>query len=399
MFWCPWNSRSCTNKLTICGQGTIEITQHGSIPFELTLSSSSDPRDFDAYSITLSVNENEVKLSTSKGKLYESAETLCKLQLNDGNWHTYWISFYGETGNILYGVGEIRPLFAAFNITLEEGEAKLAATINHLYVKLNNNENMLSELENSKEKFRFFIGKEPVLYDPPLFVVPQSAFHTKHAIDHTAIPPSQLERPCRDLYDSIINFRINDDDFPDLTTVIEKSIKNPNGWCRRKLTEKANRFGKPNFKATYLRLTLGTREGSAPGHTYVVEIWPAGHFSPIHNHSNAYAIIRVLYGEILLKIYPALRLNINQYTPIEQICHEGRVTWLLPNLNQTHQLKHVDQYGKCCITIQCYRYGRDDRQHYEYFDYLPNGEGPIGHFDPKSDMDFYEFKRQMRKER
>lgn len=118
--------------------------------------------------------------------------------------------------------------------------------------------------------------------------------------------------------------------------------------------------------ATYLRLTLGEREGRAPGHIFVVEIWPAGHFSPTHNHSNAYTIIRVLHGEILMKLYPALR--------------------------------HVDLHGTCCIIIQCYTYGKDDRQHYEYFDYLPNDGGLIGHFEPTSDMDFDDFKDLMRQE-
>jgi hypothetical protein len=257
---------------------------------------------------------------------------------------------------------------------------------------------MLTRFDNLKEQFRFYIGRNPILYDPPLFIVPNNLYLSEHAIDHTAIPPSQLQRPCRDLYDSIINFRLNDDDFPELTRAIENSIKNTKGWCHRTLIEKATRFGKSNFKATYLRLTLGNREGNSPGHTFVVEVWPRGHFSPIHNHSNAYAIIRVLYGEILLKLYPALRLNANQYQPIEQICHEGQITWMLPNLNQTHQVKHVDLYGKCCITLQCYTYGIEDREHYEYFDYLASDGRSIGHFDPKSDMDFYEFKQLMRQE-
>ncbi len=398
-FWCPWNSKSCTNKLTIKGQGTVAIMQKTSIPFELRLSSSDDPHDRSAYSIILSVDKNKVKLSTSTGQSYESTDSLHTLQVDDESWHRYWISLYGEKGNVTYGVGEIRPLFAVFNINFPENEANRIKEIEHLSIRLDNNNQMLTELDNVKEKFRFYIGKECVLYDPPLFVVPENQYSIQHEIHHTAISPLQLEQPCRNLYSSVINFKLNDDKFPDLTTVIEESIKNPLGWCHRKLVEKANRFGKPNLKATYLRLTLGNREGNAPGHTYVVEIWPPGHFSPIHSHSNAYAIIRVLYGEVLLRLYPALRLNVNQHQPIEQICHEGKVTWLLPNLNQTHQLKHVDLYGKCCITIQCYTYGIEDGRHYEYFDYLANDGGIIGHFEPKSDMDFYEFKNLMQKEK
>lgn len=34
------------------------------------------------------------------------------------------------------------------------------------------------------------------------------------------------------------------------------------------------------------------------GIPFVLEIWPAGHNSPIHNHGNAYGIVRVLHGDI-----------------------------------------------------------------------------------------------------
>ncbi|CAF1327486.1 unnamed protein product [Adineta steineri] len=398
-FWCPWKSNLCKNNLTIKGQGTVSIMQQTSIPFKLRLSNKEDPHDRDAYSIMLSINENKVVLSTSTGQTYESTDQLHILQRDDGNWHRYWISFFETDGNIKYGVGEIRPLFAVFSINVSENERKLMKEVYYLHIELNNNDRMLTELDEFKEKFRFYIGKDPVVYDPPLFVVPYNQYYTVHATEHIAIPPSKLEKTCRDLYDSVINFELNTKDFSDLTRVIDESIKNKKGWCHKKLTEKANHFGKPNFKASYLRITLGNREGSAPGHTYVVEVWPAGHFSPIHNHSNAYAIIRVLYGGILLKLYPALRLNVIQYKPIEQFCREGQVTWILPNLNQTHQLKHVDPNGTCCITIQCYAYGTEDQQHYEYFDYLTSDEQSIGHFDPKSDIDFKDFVEVMRQEK
>ncbi|CAF1384777.1 unnamed protein product [Rotaria sordida] len=117
------------------------------------------------------------------------------------------------------------------------------------------------------------------------------------------------------------------------------------------------------------------------------------------NHfNNAYGIIRVPYGRILVKLYPDLTLNVRVVAPIEQILEEGQVTWMLPKLNQTDQVKNPDLYGTCCITLQCYQYGSEDRQHYEYFDYLTNDGHSIGHFDPKSDIDYAEFKQRMRQE-
>jgi hypothetical protein len=395
--WYRGDLSSCSNRLIVRGQGTVEIMQKEEIPFELRLSNSKNPHDGSAYSIILSVKKEQIKLSTSTGQSYESIDPLHTLQSEDGSWHRYWISFYEQDGNVKYGVGEIRSLFAVFDVVLpQRNKAQSVEKIQYLHMKLNNNN---QELDHLKEKFRFYIGKKPVSYDSPLFVVPNELYLLKHAVHHTAIPPSQLENPCRDLYDGIINFKLNDADFPDFTDCIEKSIKNTNGWCRTKLMLKSSGFGARNLKTTYLRLTLGKQEGNAPGHQFVVEIWPPGHLSPVHSHSNAYAIIRVLHGEILLKLYPELRLNVKQYQPFEQICHEGQVTWILPNLNQTHQLKHVDLYGKCCITIQCYIYGSEDREHYECFDYIASDGKSIRQFDPKSDMDFYEFKDLMQREK
>ena len=84
-----------------------------------------------------------------------------------------------------------------------------------------------------------------------------------------------------------------------MTEVIERSIENPKGWY----------FGGHDPKSTYLRLTVDEEGCTAPGH-----------FGPIHNHINAYAIIEVLCDEILIRIYLESRLNVIQHKPIEQLC-------------------------------------------------------------------------------
>ena len=48
----------------------------------------------------------------------------------------------------------------------------------------------------------------------------------------------------------------------------------------------------------YLRVSVGVPSGCSPGIPYVLEIWPAGHFSPVHNHGNAFGIVRMLHGSI-----------------------------------------------------------------------------------------------------
>lgn len=39
---------------------------------------------------------------------------------------------------------------------------------------------------------------------------------------------------------------------------------------------------------------LQCRQGDSPGVPYVLEIWPAGHFSPIHDHGDSNAVIKVV---------------------------------------------------------------------------------------------------------
>ena len=51
-------------------------------------------------------------------------------------------------------------------------------------------------------------------------------------------------------------------------------------------------------KQSYLRVSLGVPSGCSPGIPYVLEIWPSGHFSPVHNHGNAFGIVRILHGSI-----------------------------------------------------------------------------------------------------
>ena len=48
----------------------------------------------------------------------------------------------------------------------------------------------------------------------------------------------------------------------------------------------------------YIRLEMVEADGSAPGSKAVLEIWPPFHCSPVHNHGDAYGVIKVLSGAI-----------------------------------------------------------------------------------------------------
>lgn len=122
---------------------------------------------------------------------------------------------------------------------------------------------------------------------------------------------------------------------------------------------------------------------------------PAGHYSPIHNHGGANAVIRVLSGEIREKLFPMLS-KFHEKPFAEQIFRKDDVTWISPGLNQFHQLLNPNQGGPTCITIQCSMSGDPDTTHDEYFDSLSGEE--IKQFTPNSDLAFLEFKATMKQE-
>lgn len=56
-------------------------------------------------------------------------------------------------------------------------------------------------------------------------------------------------------------------------------------------------------RAGYIRLELLPHEGLGPGSMAVLEIWPPYHCSSIHNHGDAFGLIKVLSGSIRVQNY------------------------------------------------------------------------------------------------
>jgi hypothetical protein len=202
----------------------------------------------------------------------------------------------------------------------------------------------------------------------------------------TSLPPA-----CQVLYGKVAGAAIALDtpDFPDFSRAIEHSIMTPGGLCHARLAAKASQLGSHQPEQTYLRVTIGPNQGDSPGSPYVLEIWPGGHFSPIHAHARACAIIKVLHGDIWVELFPALDPSLLDYYS-EVVFHAGDVTFLTPSLYQTHRLRNKNPPGRMTVTLQCYRYPDEDTRHYEYFDYItPSG---IRQFTPSADWDYQEFK-------
>lgn len=293
-----------------------------------------------------------------------------------------WVSLDSYNGRLYFGQGEVRKetVIHEFNFDVKAlSWAKELKYINYFGPEC--------DVE---------ILRDAIVVNTPLKIVSMDEMTIDMVASCEAIVPANLSPECQKLYANVAGkaFTLKTD-FP-FTDAINESIKNENGWCYKKIQEKANEFGKPDVNATYLRITLGLNQGNSPGVPYVIEIWPSNHYSPIHNHGGVNAIIKVLDGEITTYLYSYF--DKENTTPFgECLFKEGDVTYITPELNQTHRLKNLNP-NRACITIQCYLYKNRDNLHYEYFDYIENDGKRTGHFDPNSDMEFEKFRETMRQE-
>ncbi len=293
----------------------------------------------------------------------------------------YWFSLDSQNQRLYAGVGEprIENVIYKYQLGPEKKSFLEGLTI----------------VSSEGADLRYFL-RDPITRNVPLIVKNTEDLTMDSIAAGTYMPKANLSAVSQKLYDCISGkqFTLNSPDFPDFTQAIEYSIATPGKWCYERLKKKANEFSKdkPNPDETYLRITLGENNGESPGIPYVMEIWPSGHFSPIHNHGGSSAIIRVLNGSINVSLFPFLSLD--ELTPFGSADFKtGDVTWISPTLNQIHQLKNLG--SNTCITIQCYMYEDTDTAHYDYFDYLDASQGQ---FEPDSDMDFIEFKKTIKAE-
>lgn len=313
----------------------------------------------------------------------------CKNGLTEKAGAYYWISLDSQNRKIQAGIGEPRPETCIYSYSFEESVLK--KWIEEL-VCLELNEDILP--------LRFV--RDPITKSIPLRIKNTDDLTMDDIALGNVLPSASISSSAKKLYDCISGkkFLLNTPDFPEFSRAIEHSIRTPGLWCYERLKQKANEFSKdkPCPEETYLRITLGQNNGESPGIPYVMEIWPVGHYSPVHNHGAANAIIRILSGQINVSLFPYLCSDISGVNPFGSAdFKEGEITWISPTLNQVHQLKNLDINKESCITIQCYMYEDTDSTHYDYFDYLdPNNE--IHQYDPDSDMDFVEFKKIIKRE-
>jgi len=296
----------------------------------------------------------------------------------------YWFSIDYQNHQLLAGIGEARTETVIYRYKLPKEDKRWI-------------ESMYSITEMSQEVVPFSFIRDPITLPVPMIVKNIDELTMEMIASSSYMPSSYLSTVSKKMYECISGkkFVLNTEDFPDFSTAIQYSIITPGLWCYETLKKKSTEFNpdKPNEAETYLRITLGQNNGESPGVPYVMEIWPSGHFSPVHLHAGAEAIIRVLHGEITVNLYPYMEKNVVPF--VTKIFNKDEITWIEPNLNQIHKLENKSD--DVCITIQCYMYDSDNMIHRDYFDYLDD-DGKTQQFDPDSDMDFLEFKELIREE-
>ena len=301
----------------------------------------------------------------------------------------YWVSLDAQNQRLHAGVGEARHETVIYTYQFPQNASNKAFL-----------EQLTQIVDCCPILHPQSLLRDPITNKTPLVVRRSHELTMEDVATGAFLPKAHLSPVAQTLYDCVgwKAFALDDPTFPDFSKAIERSIATPGLWCYEKLKSKASEFGKPNPLETYLRITLNENNGESPGIPYVMEIWPVGHFSPIHSHSAANAVIRVLHGSIHVKLFPYLCADSEGVAPFgEADFHKGQITWISPTLNQVHQLKNLDTNKHTCITIQCYMYDAADSVHYDYFDYI-DADGNKQQYEPDSDMGFMAFKLKMKEE-
>jgi hypothetical protein len=338
-------------------------------------------------------NTDGLKIKFTKNKVKVMRISTLKLlkdkNNNKGLIHSkgayYWFSIDSQNQRLYAGIGEVRLDNIIYKYELTHDDKLFLES--------------LTFIKFLQIKFMKLL-KDPVTTNIPLLVKDKDDLSMNDIASSMFLPSANLSLVSQKLYNCISGkkFILDDDDFPDFSKAIEYSIKTDGLWCCETLKKKSTEFNKddPNIYETYLRITIGENNGESPGIPYVMEIWPSQHYSPIHSHSNANAIIRVLHGKINVELYPYLCHDKDGVKPFAtKEFNKDDITWISPTLNQTHKLTNLET--DTCITIQCYMYDNDDTTHYDYFDYI-NINGKINKYEPDSDMEFIKFKNLMKQE-
>ena len=290
-------------KFNICLKGITHVNGQISKPFSLVFVPRLEDKpimELKTYFV-LHVNSNNAKFEM---KINGVAEVLDpeilnsdKIGLDPDLITTYWLSYDRENRTIKYGKGyamtETTLMQQIFN---EDSKYCMFFDLNHqngkkMSILLYGSPESLKdvgEIHNEDKKAGLIhleklltITDEPLTVNPPPLVIDAEEATLSLIAENKFMLSSMLPKECKDLYESIKNC----DPFKDNVQLLEAvghSIKTEGCSLNEKLKSKP-----------YLRVTVGENKGWSPGVPYVLEFWPSGAESPVHNHGSVNGIVKV----------------------------------------------------------------------------------------------------------
>ena len=389
---------------------TDKISDNFSFEVYLTLKKIIDENPPSDEFIKLRVDSNGFKISikfsdSSEDVLLHSSEPMKGIETQKTA--SYWFSVDRDGFMIRYGKGYImlqttcgtidftdkryQDKLEKVQTTFCNPEKPLYLMVFSIGMKSSHNPLIESELMFQFKKYPLTGNRSPVIKD--------SSKVTMFDLDRGEFTFSDdLPLACRELYNIIKGLDL---EFPEnpamkLSDAMRFSLDTEGKFLNQILESKKGEFGDPS--EVYIRVTLGRDLRTGPGIPFVLEIWPTGCRSPIHNHGSACAIIKVLFGQIQISIYNKATNPPTEMDPLFKFdAKQGDATWMDDNWFQAHELKNTT--NDFCATIQSYRYQVDDAIRWPGFDYIREGKVcEQDTFIPNSDATFIQMRQTVLQE-
>ena len=114
---------------------------------------------------------------------------------------------------------------------------------------------------------------------------------------------------------------------------IRVSLNSPDGALRKLLDMKACRAGINDPKSTYIRVDCFGKRIQSP---CLLEIWPGGHHSPIHEHASSTGLMKGVFGRVDIMLYERLSKSPKQVALLSMT--PERCSWMSPDHYQAHKV-------------------------------------------------------------
>ena len=284
------------------------------------------------YNITLINNRNLLDLKTAKRPFH-------KLLHFNSSQNSIWVSMYALSRHefndnfIKIGQGYVMEANVIVDFRANSNKSyELLRSVTELRFDKN-----IKLIERVCLREHFVTDTDPLIYHPKMMTLTNML---KDKI--IKILPSGLPTEGRKLYDYIENHGNVQED-KDLINAINYSLDNEGCLLNTTLMKKMSKA--KDKKSTYLRVPFGydASDIGQPGQPLVLEIWPKGHYSPVHNHGNALAIIKLLSGTIKSEWYNPLSDNYYEKPEIikSSYLYASNITWMTSCYYQTHKLINI----------------------------------------------------------